>query len=102
MHYIQAKNVRSIFNKVCQINYFNNTFDIQNARKEDNSKFDFEAFSKQEAKELKTRKPMVGKYGVFTPLVTKIKKWRPKPTLKNGAKPKSHTSRTLYILKKII
>ena len=39
---------------------------------QDNTKFDFEAFSKQAAADLKAGKPMVGKEGVFTPLLQKI------------------------------
>ena len=35
-------------------------------------KFDFEAFSRQAAEELKSGKPMVGRDGVFTPLLKKL------------------------------
>jgi transposase-like protein len=35
-------------------------------------KFDFEAFSRQAAEDLKAGKPMVGKEGVFTPLLKKL------------------------------
>ncbi len=60
----------------------------------DNSKFDFEAFSKQAAAKLKAGKPMVSKDGVFTPLVTKNKKMETLThSKKNEAKPKSLTSR---------
>ena len=35
-------------------------------------KFDFEAFAKQAAEALKAGKPLVGKDGVFTPLLKQI------------------------------
>jgi putative transposase len=41
-------------------------------RQEKETKFDFEAFSKQAAADLKAGKPMVGKEGVFTPLLQKL------------------------------
>ncbi|HYK45146.1 MAG TPA: IS256 family transposase, partial [Parafilimonas sp.] len=36
---------------------------------EKNRSFDFDAFAKQAAEELKAGKPMVGRDGVFTPLL---------------------------------
>jgi putative transposase len=41
-------------------------------KQEKETKFDFEAFSKQAAADLKAGKPMVGKEGVFTPLLRKL------------------------------
>jgi putative transposase len=41
-------------------------------RQEKETKFDFEAFSKQAAADLKAGKQMVGKEGVFTPLLQKL------------------------------
>jgi hypothetical protein len=38
-------------------------------KQEKETKLDFEAFSKQAAADLKAGKPMVGKEGVFTPLL---------------------------------
>jgi len=35
-------------------------------------KFDFETFSKQAAEDLKSGKPMIGRDGVFTPLLKKL------------------------------
>ena len=38
----------------------------------ENEKFDFEAFSKQASEDLKSGKPMVGRDGVFTPLLKRL------------------------------
>ncbi len=34
--------------------------------------FDFEAFSKQASEDLKAGKPMIGKNGIFTPLLKRL------------------------------
>jgi putative transposase len=38
----------------------------------ENEKFDFEAFAKQAAEQLRQKKPLTGKDGIFTPLIKKI------------------------------
>ena len=40
--------------------------------KEEKVPFDFEAFAKQAAEDLKAGKPMVGKDGIFTPLLKRL------------------------------